>query len=283
MLNFFRKKNKDPKSELLRLIGNYELPSFSATIIHVLTSLRDPDFSVSEIAKQLEGDPGLHVKVLKTVNSAAFGLSTRISNLHHAIALLGRSRLETIVLPQAVKNVLPAIELPFFDIGQFWLSAAKRASLGRALAYHLHPNTQVESFTAGLLQDMALPVLITINPQKYNIILERWYNEKEYNLNVLENESFGYNHSMIGALMAEDWGFPEYLITAIAGHHEEDGEKQVDPAVRLVSYIKGNDNDDAIDIIMKICIEKFGMKQDIIFELINLAFEDAKELSQMLR
>ena len=65
---------------------------------------------MTHVAYQLEGDPGLNVKVLKTVNSAAFGLSTRVSNLHHAVTLLGRSRLETIVLPQAVNNILPSVD-----------------------------------------------------------------------------------------------------------------------------------------------------------------------------
>jgi len=282
-LNIFRKHKKNQKSELHSLLDNYELPSFSVTIMHVLTSLRDPNFSITEIAKQLEGDPGLHVKVLKTVNSAAFGLSTRVSNLHHAVALLGRSRVETIVLSQAVKNILPAVELPVLNMKQFWLSSAKRASLGRSLAYYLHPATQVESFTAGLLQDMALPVLININSNKYNDILKLWYDEKETNLITLENENFSYNHSMIGALMAEEWGFPDYLIMAISHHHEQNSENQVDTAVRLVSHIKGDDKEDGINIITKICIEEYGMNQDIISELIDNSFKDAEELSQMLR
>ena len=83
--------------------------------------------------------------------------------------------------------------------------------------------------------------------------------------------------------MAEEWGFPDYLIMAISQHHEQESEKQVDTAVRLVSHIKGNDKEDGISIITKICIEEYGMNQDIISELINSSFKDAEELSQMLR
>ena len=283
MLNVFRRHKKDPKSELRSLIGDYELPSFSGTVMKVLTTLRDPDFSMTEVAEQLQADPGLHVKVLKTVNSAAFGLSTRVSNLHHAATLLGRSRLETIVLSQAVNGVLPTVQVPFFDMKQFWISAARRASLARVLAHHLHPATQVESFTAGLLQDMALPVLITIKPKEYRVIMRRWKIEKGSWLNALEREILGYDHSTIGALMAEEWGLPEYLIIAISGHHDLDGESQVEPAIKLVSYIRGGDKEDATDIIVNLCIEEFGMEQDTTMEMINKAFEDAKELAKMLR
>lgn len=283
MLNVFRRHKKDPKSELLNLLGDYELPSFSATVMNVLTVLRDPDFSMTGVAEQLQVDPGLHVKVLKTVNSAAFGLSTRVSNIHHAATLLGRSRLETIVLSQAVSGILPTVKVPFFDMRQFWISAARRASLARVLAYHLHPATQVESFSAGLLQDMALPVLISIKPKEYRVIMRRWKIEKDSWLNVLERETFGYDHSMIGALMAEEWDLPEYLIIAISGHHDQEGEVQVEPAIKLVSYIRGGDKEDAIDKIINSCIEDFGMEQDMTLEMINKALEDAKELAQMLR
>ena len=166
---------------------------------------------------------------------------------------------------------------------QFWISAARRASLARVLANHLHPATQVESFSAGLLQDMALPVLITIKPKEYRVIMRRWKIEKGSWLNALEREILGYDHSTIGALMAEEWGLPEYLIIAISGHHDLDGESQVEPAIKLVSYIRGSDEEDATDIIVNLCIEEFGMEQDTTMEMINKAFEDAKELAKMLK
>jgi len=44
--------------------------------------------------------------------------------------------------------------------------SAQRASLARALSIRLHPTTQAESFTAGLLQDMGVLVLASqwLNP-----------------------------------------------------------------------------------------------------------------------
>lgn len=282
MLRFFNKQ-KDPKSELQKILGNYELPSFSAVVLQVLTSLRNPDFSMTQVTKQLEGDPGLHVKVLKTVNSAAFGLSTRVSNLHHAVALLGRSRLETIVLSQAVNHVLPSVDMSFFDNKQFWFAAARRASLARILASHLHHTTQVESFTAGLLQDMALPVLVSTNPQKYEKILETWYSEQDSDLVKLENDSLGYNHTTVGALMSQKWGFPDYLISAIAGHHNSETQLKVDPAVKLVSFLRGYTNEKTEESFVDTCVDEYGMNRDFVLDMIKNAFEDAKELSQIMR
>ena len=285
MLNFFQKRKKDTKKELHDLLGDYELPSFSAAVMTVLNALRDPDFSMSAITEQLERDPGLHVKVLKTVNSAAFGLSKRVGNLHHAVTLLGRSRLETIVLSQAVNSVLPDVKLSFFDMKQFWLCAARRASLARALAQHIHPTSQVECFTAGLLQDMALPILVSVKQKEYGTILENWNKTKDASLNELEKEMLGFDHSTVGALMAKEWNLPEYLIDAISGHHgqSQDKEVKIEPAVELVAQIKGDSEENAKEIIIKIAVEKNGMDKDLISELITTAFKDAEELSLLLR
>ena len=106
MLNIFKKSKTGLKEELRKLLNGYEVPSFSSTVMGVLSILRDPESSMTEIAEQIEVDPGMHVKVLRTVNSAAFGLSTRVVNVPHAITLLGRSRLESLVLSVVVQDAL---------------------------------------------------------------------------------------------------------------------------------------------------------------------------------
>lgn len=283
MLKFFRRSKKDPKSELRDLLGDFELPSFPGAVMNVLSALRDPDFSMKKIAEQLQVDPGLHVKVLKTVNSAAFGFSTRVKNLHHAITLLGRSRLEAVVLSQAVKTSLPAVKLPFFDMKRFWLSAAKRASLARTIANRFHPATQVECFTTGLLLDMGLPVLINAKSNQYSVIMDRWYSEEDSLLDEIERETFNYDHTVIGSLMAEEWNLPDYLINTISEHHTQDSKAQIDPAIKVVSYISIRDEDEEKlhKKIIDSCVNEFGIEEGQIKDMISNAFEDAEGLSQM--
>ena len=282
MLNFFKRRKKDPKTELEELFTDYELPSFPVAVMNVLTALRNPDFSMNQVSKILEGDPGLHVKVLKTVNSAAFGLTKRVSNIHHAVTLLGRSRLETIVLSQAVNKTLPDVDYPFFNMHQFWLTSARRASLARVLANHIHPASEVEAFTSGLLQDMALPILVTVKTREYEKIMQSWSNDKESDLTAIEKEHLGYDHSYVGALIAEKWDLPEYLVNAIAGHHNSD-EIQVEPAIELVSHIRGDTVEDTSEKLVDICVEKFGMDKETVIDIVTTAFEDAEELSKILR
>ncbi len=157
MFNFFKRSQKDPREELKVLLGDYELQSFPEAVMNVLGMLRDPHSETKDIADQIQMDPGMNIKILRLVNSAAFGLATKVSNLHHAVTILGRSRLESMLLTYAVATTVPST-LGCMDISRFWLASARRACLAKHIAMHLHAATQAESFTAALLQDLAIPL-----------------------------------------------------------------------------------------------------------------------------
>lgn len=278
-----KKRIRRDGQELRELLNGFQLPSFSAAIMNVLGLLRDPESSMNDIAKQLEIDPGMHVKVLKTVNSAAFGLSTRVANIPHAVSLLGRSRLESIVLSFAVKDTLPPTDMACFDMGQFWRSAARRARLAQALAQRIHPDTQSESFSAAFLQDIAVPVLMATKREPYLTVYNQWRNSPEERLDLLEKEVFGLDHPTIGALMAEDWGLPDYLVRMISGHHSGEKAPNVETAVRLVSYIRDNTDLDGTDRLIEYCREECGMAPEVTREMVEKAFKEAEQLSRLLQ
>ncbi len=235
----FKKKKDDPDQKLRELLEDYELPSFPNSVMKVLEMLRDPDAPLKDISRLIEADPGMHVTVLKTVNSAAFGLSRKIGNIQHAISLMGKNRLESIILPIAVKNAVPKIELYCLNQQDFWKISAKRACLAKAIAGILHPTSQAECFTAGLLQDMAVPVLLHIKEKKYCMTLEMWNEDTGSSLEELERQTFGLDHQGVGALMAEKWQFPTDLLEAILHHHNNnDSRTSVPKAVTAVSQIR---------------------------------------------
>lgn len=69
-------------------IGNNQL-----AILNLLVKLRDPDVTFKEVVNLVKQDVALSVKLLKYVNSAAFGVRREIESIHQAAVRLGLQKI----------------------------------------------------------------------------------------------------------------------------------------------------------------------------------------------
>jgi HD-like signal output (HDOD) protein len=247
MFGLFRRKKIDPRHALAESLGGASLPSFPAIQMQVLEALRLEDCSLNVVADMVMRDPGLSTKVLSTVNCAGFGLKRRVDSVSHAVSLLGIGRLESVVLAVAVAENLPGRPAPGFRPRRFWRAAARRATTAQALADLLHPSSRSIAFTAGLLQDMAIPLLATHRREQYGPLLEAW-NAGDGSLSCMERSELGWDHAEVASWVANEWSFPEGLGYAIGGHHGSDEPELESPLpVRLVGYLDEVE-DDLVDL-----------------------------------
>ncbi len=281
MLRFFRLSKKDSRERLIEVLGSSDIPNFPAALMSILETVRDPNNSMNTVADKVQADPGLVVRVLRTVNSAAYGLGRSVSGIQHACSLMGRSRLESLVLSLAVRDSSPDVSAPGFDSGRFWKAAALRASLARLLASHLHPSTQAEAFTAGLLQDLAVPFLAKARTAEYCAVLQLWQSTSDSNLIELEHQKLNWTHTEIGAALARSWDLPDYLVDAISAHHSDEADAPVDLAVRLVSHLRENP-EEAFENLTGCWSEKTDLPDGVLREALVAAQEQAAELSHLL-
>ncbi len=272
MLSIFRKKH-DRKKELETLFSAYELPTFPAPLMKALRLLRDPATPLNQISKAISVDPGLHVKILTTVNSAAFALHAEVRTLEHAVSLLGRARIEAVLLSVATRQTLP--NSPLINEADFWATAARRGAVARHLAQRLHPATAEEAFTAGLLQDLAVPVLAAARADKYGAVISAMHTDKR-SLPEVEREHFNFSHTEVGAYVAERWDLPPYLVEAIANHH---GESAIGEAVTLVAPITGNNRDEDAAYLLGVYQGRLGISTEEAEGLLATALADADALA----
>lgn len=280
LFDFLKKKLTTKSQPHLAGIEKYELPSFPSAVMNLLAKLRDPDSSVQELADEIEIDPGMHVRILKTVNSAAFGLKRRVDTVRHAVSLLGRSRLEALVLSVAVKKSVGR-SASGVNIQQFWRTAALRAALSRRLADRLDPGRDAEAFAAGLLQDMGVAVLADAISD-YAQIYNQWLQSEEADLTSMEQAAFETDHAFVGARMAQKWDLPTYLAQAIAGHHDGAKEAQAPVSVRVAALLKKEPDDEQAPIIAQQAHDRFGVETDFFLSALEAAKEDARELADAL-
>ena len=75
------------------LIQSKRLSENRAVVLQLLARLNDPDVAFGELERLIAQDPGLSYKILRYINSAAFGLRTEIDSIHRAIVLLGLTQI----------------------------------------------------------------------------------------------------------------------------------------------------------------------------------------------
>ena len=109
---------RDVKSVVDNVSDLPTLPQVASTIIALVD---DPNSSVRELNRIMSQDPSMAAKILKLVNSEYYGLTNKVSDLGHAISLLGYSTIKSIALSVSVFDVFEGFgENPDVDKPTFW-------------------------------------------------------------------------------------------------------------------------------------------------------------------
>lgn len=282
MFSFFKNK-VDPKARLKKVLKGYQLPSFPAVVMQILQKIRSPYSSASDIAVSLSLDPGLSVRLLRIANSAAFSPINKIENLTQAIALVGMSQLESLVLGVGVAKGIPKKMCQWHDPAEFWRTSARRALLAHELALILCPAKESECFTSAFLQDMALPFLACHRSDEYEPILKKWHLEGG-NLAQIEREALDWDHAEVATWICSEWGLPENIALAIKDHHalHNRGEHGTLGPVGLVSLLREDDDNNGIDEIIEKARIDYHIPLEKMESIIDLSFKKAEDLARMI-
>ena len=202
-----------------RLDKTRELPTLPSVAIQVNQMLEDIETPAQQLARVIELDQAIAPKLLKLVNSAFFGFSSKVSSVSHAVMLLGFNTVRNALLSITVIDILGVQKkLPGFDIRQFW-----RHAVGVAVSTsHLDKQTggrhRESAFTAGLIHDIGKIVMAQFFPEQMALVLE---DTGKQQINFLEAEKryFAMGHAAMGAYLAKRWNLPDAMTQAVKRHH----------------------------------------------------------------
>jgi diguanylate cyclase (GGDEF)-like protein len=208
-----------------------DLPAPPEAALGIVKACRDQEVGATQLSSIVNQDPRLTVEVLRTVNSAFFGLERKVRSANQAVAVLGNRALRNIALCFAVRDATRAESMKGFDVTDFWEDALRRAVGARHFAGMLGLD-QEEAFTLGLLQEFGILVMLHVMPGKVSSwpIIRATSNEHRPRV---EHENFGTSHTHVGWMLARNWGLPEEIGVAIANHHDEPPQGLGDTAVRM--------------------------------------------------
>ena len=94
-MKLFRRRKQRKLDEVLQ---GQTPPSLPRGLTQLLRLLRDPEARPEDLSEAMSWDPALVVRLLRLVNSSAFGLRRTVDSVSHAVVIVGRAQLEQVVL-----------------------------------------------------------------------------------------------------------------------------------------------------------------------------------------
>ena len=182
------------ESDLIQGILN-KIPKLPIFTGNLATSLLDDEISTKDVAEMVKADPPLAAAVLKTVNSSLYNFGKNISDINHAVILLGFNELYQLVVAEGITRTMPK-STSFQEILSHSICISRIAF---ALSLVSHVGKPAEVSTIGLLHDLGDTVSHLLKKQnpKIGILIDYL------------------DTAAIGALLLKQWNLPEKIWQSI--------------------------------------------------------------------
>jgi HD-like signal output (HDOD) protein/CRP-like cAMP-binding protein len=162
--------------------------------------LMEDNISAKEVTESIQEDPALAAAIMKTVNSAYYGVQEKISSLHHAILHLGFNNVYNIMLENSIKNIMPQDE----EYENICMHSYMISLISGEIALHCQKSKPLVNTTIGILHDVGNIVML---------LLKRKYPHIKELINMIDD-------SKVGACLLRNWDFPENIIKIIEYQYE---------------------------------------------------------------
>lgn len=199
-----------------------DLKPIPAVANQLLAVVDNKDSSMQDIANVIQYDPVITASILKTCNSAYFGLKHPAESIKDAVNMLGTDQVIELALIKSGAQALSGSQEGYgLAEGDMWRYSVSSAVVAKQVAVKLSLKNKNTIFTSALLKDIG------------KIILEKYVLEKSHKIKRLvetQNFSFleaekkvlGIDHAELGAMIAKMWKFSSRMIKIIRHHHLSD-------------------------------------------------------------
>lgn len=201
------------------------LPTLPAVANKVTRLIKDPTCTAIKVSEVIDKDQSLTTRVLRLVNSAFYSLYTEVTNVRHAVALLGFKTISQMVISISVFDVFKGGQGKEFNREGFWKHSIGCAVVSQMIAQRAHYPKADDCFTAGLMHDIGKVVLDQYLHEEMTKVIQL-IQEKEIYFADAEKEIMELNHADIGGQVMKNWNIPLPITVAVKHHHQPLNERK---------------------------------------------------------
>jgi putative nucleotidyltransferase with HDIG domain len=183
----------------------------------ILRVVNDPQCNLLALSKLITQDAALAGSIMRAVNSAYYSLQDKMTRLDRAVTYLGLRTVKELTLSAAVGTMFKPMKLGKYDARSLWDHSVGVAILARELAVASKCCDSEEAFLAGIMHDIALPLLSQSDPEKLGTVFAAAADGGNFSDG--EFKTFGFDHTQLGARLAAQWKLADALASVIRWHH----------------------------------------------------------------
>ncbi|KAF0185648.1 MAG: histidine kinase [Nitrospirae bacterium] len=279
---------QDPAEELLSKIqGGYSLPSLSLVALKLVDLASSENSSIDDMARLIETDPALTVRLLRLANSVFFKSSSPATTIEQAIMRIGSNHLRIMALSLSLRDTFPMGKVGTMDYELFWRSSVYRALLAKTLAQSLATCKSEEAFVAGLVLEIGFLIFHDLFLKEKPVTREFHF----YPLKPLlqwEQKEFGIDHRQVGEAALRFWRFPDAIVSCQQVHSFDEYSDTVAP-LTLVTEVSREFAalicEESLEWapVFKKAEDVYGLNQDVLSDILIATFEEVDHIAESLR
>jgi two-component system chemotaxis response regulator CheY len=250
-------KPADPHRRIMAdLEAMASLPMLPQVYRNIITLSDDPQSDIKDWIRSVQVDPLTAAVIIRHANSLSYGFSGRVVEIDRAVILLGKATVKGLVASDAMRQAFTAVQEQGFVLEDFWLHNLSVGFAAYILSMPVNADASVgqqkslaaldlpaevlellrkvdlpkrlkldydheNPFVGGLMHDIGKGVMVHSYPGLFGLLttaLERdaW----NIPMAVVEQEiAGGLTHTIVGEILARNWGLEEEVCQAILHHH----------------------------------------------------------------
>jgi len=193
------------------------LPVLPLAVTRFIQKSNDPNVEMNDLARIIETDSGLTLELLKHANSASVGNHRRASSAMQAMSMLGLRPSRDLLMAIGARAAVQSKQSRLVNQSCFWTAALQKAIFAREMAGMLQADPEM-AFSGALLQDYLLPVVTNELYAQY-IDFIKMRDQRPIDICEFERQTFGWDHALAGACLAQRWQLPDELVCCLLFHH----------------------------------------------------------------
>jgi len=244
----------------------------------------DQNSGIDDFSKVVSTDPNLTASTLKIANSAYFGFTGQIANLHQAVNLLGIGALHDLVLSiSAVDSLSMTNEI--IRLPSFWRRSLYCGVLSKLIAEHQKLKDPGGLFVIGLLHEIGHLLFFSRFPKQSMMALTESA-QTHRSLFEIEREIFNFHYGEVGQQIMKAWNLP-VKFQMITKFHTEPGkakEHRLETAIVHIAhhYAYTKENDAPGNSIDTLAWQLLHSTPELMDEFLNEADIMSRELEKLV-